>query len=110
MGVMNLGLEIVLLLFALVGYIGTGASLAVARYRALDDGQIDVGMLGVALMLLIFGAICTAVAVGGYGILAVGGVATWASYVATARQIGLFAIDIATPSEPSPAPPSESRT
>ena len=107
---MNLGLEIVLVLFALVGYVGTGASLAVARYRALDDGQVDLGMLGVALMLWIFGAICTAVAVGLTGVLAVGSVAIWASYVVTANQIGLFAIDVGTPSEPSPAPPSQSRT
>ena len=109
-GTMNLGLEIVLLLFALVGYVGTGASLAVARYRSLDDGQLDIGMLGVALMLLVFGVICTAVAVGAYGVLAVGGVAIWASYVVMARQIGLFDIDVGPPAEPSPAPPYESRT
>ena len=107
---MNLGLEIVLLAFALVGYVGTGASLAVARYRSLDDGHTDIGMLGVALMLVIFGSICTSVAVGGYGVLAVGSVAIWASYVTMARQIGLFSLDVATPPEPSPAAPSESRT
>jgi hypothetical protein len=107
---MNLGLEIVLVLFALVGYVGTGASLAVARYRALDDGQVDLGMLGVALMLWMFGAICTAVAVGVYGVLAVGGVSIWGSYVTTARQIGLFSVEVGAPSEPSPAPPSQSRT
>jgi hypothetical protein len=107
---MNLGLEIVLLLFALVGYAGTGASLAVARYRSLDDGHMDFGMFGVALMLLTFGVICTTVAVGGHGILAVGGVAVWASYVTMARQIGLFSIEVGAPPEPSPMPPSQSRT
>ncbi len=110
MRMMNLGLEIVLLSFALVGYVGTGASLAVARYRSLDDGHTDAGMLGVALMLLIFGGICTSVAVGSFGVLAVGGVAIWASYVIMARQIGLFALDVGMPTETSPAPPSESRT
>jgi hypothetical protein len=97
---MNLGLEVVLLVFALIGFVGTGASLAVARYRRLDDGQADVGMLGVAVMLLLFGSVCTSVAVGVFGVAAIGTVAIWMSYVLMARQIGLFSIEVDTPVEP----------
>lgn len=100
---MNLGLEVVLLGFAIIGYIGTGAALAVAQYRALEDGDVDLGMLGVAFMLLGLGAICTSVAVGGFGVLGIGVVVVWASYVTMARQIGMFAIEVSTPAEPSPA-------
>lgn len=106
---MNLGLEFVLLVFALVGYVGTGASLAVARYRRLDDGEADVGMLGVAAMLLLFGAVCTSVAVGIFGVAAIGGVVIWVSYITMARQIGLFAIEVDAPLEPVAAQ-SRSRT
>ena len=101
---MSLGLEIILLGFAVVGYAGTGASLAVARYRALEEGRRDLGMLGVAAMLFLFGAICTSVAVGALGIPALGAVATWLSYVIMAGQIGLFSIEVTPPLEPSPEP------
>jgi hypothetical protein len=100
---MNLGLELVLLVFALVGFAGTGASLAVARYRRLDDGEADVGMLGVAAMLLLFGAVCTSVAVGVFGVPAIGGVVVWVSYISMARQIGLFAVEVDPTLEPVPA-------
>lgn len=90
---MNLGLEIVLIAFAIVGYVGSGASLAVARYRTIDEGQLDVGMLGVAAMLLLFAAVCTTVAVGAFGVAALGSISIWTSYVVMARQIGMFAIE-----------------
>ena len=96
---MNFGLEFVLITFALVGFIGAGASLAVARYRTLEDGKADVGMIGVAAMLVMFASVCTSVAVGPFGVAALGAIAIWASYVVMARQIGMFAVEIATPSE-----------
>ena len=71
---MTQGLQLVLLFFALFGYAGAGASLAVARYRRLSDGERDLGMIGVAVMLLLFGALCTLVGVGASGIPAFGGV------------------------------------
>jgi hypothetical protein len=107
MSMMNFGLEIVLLGFAVIGYVGTGASLAVARYRSLEDGDLDLGMLGVAVMLFGFGAICTSVAVGRYGVLGVGGVVVWTSYVVMARQIGMFAIQVNSPTEPAEATESQ---
>jgi hypothetical protein len=105
---MNLGLEVVLLGFALIGYVGTGASLAVARYRVLEDGDLDFGMLGVAVMLFGFGAICTSVAVGRLGVFGIGVVVVWASYVVMARQIGMFSVEVSMPSEPVAATQSES--
>nr|PZN89137.1 MAG: hypothetical protein DIU52_14990 [bacterium] len=87
------GLRIVLLIFALVGYGGAGASLAVVRYRRLSEGERDVGMIAVAVMLFAFGALCTLVGVGSAGILAFGGVALWASYVLMAQHMGLFTIE-----------------
>jgi threonine/homoserine efflux transporter RhtA len=87
------GLHIVLLIFATVGFAGAGASLAVARTRYLNDGERDAGMLGVAGMLFMFGALCTAVGSGLIGVLAFGGVAIWVGYVVTAQRIGIFGID-----------------
>lgn len=101
---MKWGLEVVLITFALVGYVGAGASLAVARYRSLEDGRLDVGMLGVAGMLILFAAVCTSVAVGPLGVAAVGAIAVWAAYVVMARQIGMFSLEISAPKESMPAP------
>ncbi len=97
---MSQGLQLVLLLFAIVGYGGAGASLAVARHRRLADGERDFGMLAVAAMLFVFGALCTAVGVGLAGVFAFGGIVLWASYVLMAQHMGLFRI------ESSQAPPS----
>ncbi|HEX7052208.1 MAG TPA: hypothetical protein VF188_18510 [Longimicrobiales bacterium] len=94
---MTEGLRLLLLLFALIGFGGAGASLAVARYRRLEDGARDLGMLGVAGMLLTFGVLCTAVAAGLAGILAFGGVVVWASYALMGQHIGLFRIEVGRP-------------
>jgi hypothetical protein len=87
------GLHIVLLLFALIGFGGAGASLALARGRRMDDGSHDGGMLGVAAMLLVFGMLCTVVGSGLSGVLAFGGVVGWVGYVITAQRIGVFTIE-----------------
>lgn len=94
------GLQLVLMLFAVVGYGGAGVSLAVARCRKVADGARDLGMLGVAAMLFLFAALCTAVAVGFTGILAFGGVVLWASYVFMAQHLGLFRIETNRPPSP----------
>lgn len=91
---MTTGLRIVLLLFALVGFTGAGASLAVARHRFTTDRENDLGMLAVSAMLLVFAALCTTVAAGLSGVLAFGGIALWASYVVTAQRVGLFRVEI----------------
>lgn len=90
---MTPGLRLILLLFALIGFGGTGAALAVARYRKVADGDRDVGMIGVAGMLLLFGVLCAAVGVGLSGVLAFGGVVVWASYLFMAQHMGIFRID-----------------
>jgi len=90
---MTAGLQMVLLMFALVGFAGAGASLAVARSRQVSEGEYDTGMLGVAGMLLVFGMLCTAVGSGLLGVLAFGGVTLWAGYVVTAQRVGLFTIE-----------------
>jgi hypothetical protein len=87
-------LRIVLLVFALIGFVGTGASLAVGRYRHLMDGERDLGMLGVACMLFVFGALCTVVGSGLVGVLAFGGIALWASYVLMAQHLGIFRVEV----------------
>jgi hypothetical protein len=91
---MTTGLRVVLLLFAVVGFAGTGASLGVARHRYVADRESDLGMIAVSVMLLVFAALCTAVAVGLTGVLAFGGVVLWTSYVITAQRVGLFRVDI----------------
>jgi hypothetical protein len=90
---MTAGLQLVLLVFALVGFGGAGASLAVARSRLATEGANDAGMLGVAAMLFMFGALCTAVVSGLIGVVAFGGVVLWAGYVVTAQRIGMFRIE-----------------
>ena len=98
---MTVGLRLVLLFFALVAFAGAGASLAVARNRYLTDRECDLGMLAVSVMLLVFAALCTAVAAGFAGVLAFGGVALWTSYVLAAQRIGLFRVEISRFEEPA---------
>lgn len=88
------GLRLVLLVFATVGFAGAGASLAVSRFRLLNEGERDLGMLGVAAMLGIFGALCTSVGVGLIGVPAFGGVVMWAAYVFMAQHLGMFRVDV----------------
>lgn len=95
------GMRIMLLAFALVGFAGAGAALAVARYRYLGEGQRDLGLGGIAAMFLIFATLCTVAASGLFGVLAFGGVTGWASYVIMAQRLGLFSI------ETRPTPPPE---
>lgn len=103
---MTTGLRIVLLLFAVVGFTAAGASLAVARNRFVCERENDLGMLAVSIMLLLFAALCTAVAVGFSGVLAFGGVLLWASYVAAAQRVGLFRIDVSRAEETAIAGPN----
>lgn len=97
---MTYGLQIVLLIFSAVGYAGAGISLAVSRQRKLLEGSRDLGMLGVAALLVLFAVLCTVVSVGGFGILAFGGVLLWASYLFMAQHIGLFRIEPGGPTSP----------
>jgi hypothetical protein len=91
---MTPGLRLVLVFFAVVGFTGAGASLAVARRRYVADHESDIGMLAVSVMLIVFAALCTAVATGASGVLALGGVLVWASYVVTAQRVGLFRVEV----------------
>jgi threonine/homoserine efflux transporter RhtA len=97
---MTHGLQLVLLIFAAVGYAGAGISVAVSRQRKLMEGARDLGMLGVAGMLLLFAILCTVVSAGLFGVLAFGGVVGWASYLFMAQRIGLFRIEAGGPSSP----------
>lgn len=95
---MTEGLRLVLLLFAAVGYAGAGASLAVARYRNLEDGEVDIGMFGVSAMLFAFAALCTIVGAGWLGVVAFGAIVVWASYIFMAQHMGLFYVHVDPPS------------
>lgn len=91
------GFRLMLLVFALVGFAGAGAALAVVRYRLMTDGERDVGLSGIALMFLTFGALCTTAASSLFGVVAFGGVTVWASYLLMARRLGLFSIEVRPP-------------
>lgn len=97
------GMRLMLLLFALVGFAGAGAALAVARYRFVSERERDLGLLGIAAMFLVFGALCTLAASSLFGVLAFGGVASWASYLIMAQRLGLFTIEARS----APPPPPE---
>jgi threonine/homoserine efflux transporter RhtA len=104
---MTAGLQIVLLGFATIGFAGTGASLAVAQGRRKIDGEQDAGMLAVAAMLFVFGALCTLASSGLAGVLAFGGVVLWVGYVVTAQRVGLFEIETGWLEETTPAEPRQ---
>lgn len=104
---MTAGLQVVLLVFAVIGFAGTGASLAVARARHVNEGERDPGMLGVAAMLFVFGALCTAVGSGLVGVVAFGGVMLWVGYVVAAQRVGLFRIETGWMEEHIPAEPRQ---
>jgi threonine/homoserine efflux transporter RhtA len=106
---MTAGLQMVLLGFAMVGFAGTGASLAVAQGRRRLDGDRDAGMLGVAAMLFVFGSLCTVAGSGVLGVLAFGGVVLWVGYVVTAQRVGLFEIETHLPQEQETAEPRQTR-
>jgi hypothetical protein len=104
---MTAGLQIILLVFAMIGFAGTGAALAVARSRYVSDGERDAGMLGVAAMLFVFGALCTLVGSGVSGVAAFGGVMLWVGYIVTAQRVGLFRIETGWPEEAAAAEPQQ---
>ncbi|MGQ0562625.1 MAG: hypothetical protein ACT443_12215, partial [Gemmatimonadota bacterium] len=78
------------LVFAAIAFAGAGVAHAVARARELAEGDLDIGMRAVCLLLIGFGGICTFVAVGFAGVLAFGSVIAWASYVVAAQRVGVF--------------------
>lgn len=106
---MTPGLRIILLLFAIVGFGGAGASIAVARYRHIADGERDLGMVGVASMLFLFGSLCTLVGAGLAGVLAFGGVVMWGAYLFMAQHMGMFRIDAGGSSSAEEETTEESR-
>lgn len=106
---MTAGLQMVLLGFAMVGFAGTGASLAVAQGRRKLDGDRDAGMLGVAAMLFVFGSLCTVAGSGVLGVLAFGSVVLWVGYVVTAQRVGLFEIETGWPQQEEAAEPRQTR-
>lgn len=106
---MTQGLQFVLLIFSALGYAGAGVSLAVSRQRKLTEGSRDLGMLGVAGMLLLFAVLCTVVSVGLLGVLAFGGIVLWASYLFMAQRLGLFRIEAGGPPSTEEQGSEESR-
>ena len=79
-----------LLFFGALGFAGAGMAWAVARARELEDGDTDVGMRVVSLLLCLFAAACSYVAAGLVSIFAFGGVIAWFSYVMAAQRVGVF--------------------
>lgn len=99
------GMQLVLLVFALVGFAGAGAAVAVIRSRWLIEGERDLGLAGIAGMFAVFGTLCTIAASGLFGVLVFGGIVVWASYILMARHLGLFRIEAHTR-----PPPERERT
>lgn len=85
-------LQVLLLLFAMAGFGGAGASLAVVRARHAAYGEHDAGMIVVAAMLFLFGAVSSGVEWGVMGMAAIGIIAGWVGYVTAAQRLGLFQI------------------
>ena len=89
--------KIALLVFAAAGFAGVGGSLAVARLHELQQGDSDLGMRAVAVVLTFFSGMCLVPVAGYLGVIAVGGVVSWFSYVLCAQRIGMFSIELYKP-------------
>ena len=85
--------EVVLLAFAMAGFGGAGASLAVVRARSVEYGERDAGMIAVAAMLFIFGTICSVMEWGLVGMCAIGSLSLWVGYVTAAQRLRMFEIE-----------------
>ena len=89
---MTVGLAALVLLFGMLAYGGAGACAAVARARAVEHER-EVGMMGVAALLLGFGVLCSVVLGGVAAALAIGAPAAVATYLLTAQRAGLFRLE-----------------
>lgn len=96
---------LMLMLFATVGFAGAGVAYAVARARELEEAESDIGMRAVSMLLLVFAAVCTFVALGLSAIFAFGGVIAWFSYVVSAQRVGVFWLQPSRSAAGSPAEP-----
>jgi hypothetical protein len=101
------GLHVILLAFAVIGFTGTGAALAVARGRYVHEGERDIGMLGVSAMMFMFGVLCMSIGSGLLGVAAFGGVMLWVGYIVAAQRVGLFRIETGWMEEACPAEPRQ---
>lgn len=88
------GIRLMLLVFAMVGYAGAGAALAVGRHRLMAEGERDPGLAAIGLMFGAFGALCTIAASGFIGVLAFGGITVWGTYVYMGQRLGMFEIEV----------------
>ena len=83
-----------LLIFAGVAFAGAGAALAITRQRSSEQGERDIGLTLVVLMLVLFGALCAILSAGFGAIFGFGGVIMWVAYVMTANRIGMFTVEV----------------
>lgn len=90
---MSQAIVFTLMFFAAIGFAGAGVAHAVARARELEEGQSDIGMRAVTLLLFLFGSACALVVAGVSGICAFGGIVSWFSYVVAAQRVGVFQIE-----------------
>lgn len=105
----SVGLQLVLLLFGMVGFAGAGASLAVWRMREISEGERDSGILGGALLLAVFGTFSTLIGAGVAGVFGFGLVVGWVAYVLTAQRIGLLRVEAGGRPYPEWEPTEEHR-
>lgn len=82
-----------LLFFAAIGFAGAGVAFAVARAREINEGENDVGMRAVAVLLGFFGGTCAFVAGGLSGLFGFGAVIAWFSYGLASNKLGVFRIE-----------------
>ncbi len=104
---MSWAIVVTLLFFAALGFAGAGIALAVARSREQREGESDLGMRAVTLLLFSFGSACTFVATGLAGVLAYGFVIAWFSYVFSAHRLDVFRLE--SPRTQAQSPPERRR-
>ena len=83
-----------LLMFAGVAFAGAGAALAIMRQRTAEQGERDLGLASVVLMLVTFGGLCAILSAGFGAVFGFGGVVMWVAYVLTAQRVGMFKVEV----------------
>jgi hypothetical protein len=94
---MTIFVRIIVLACAAASFAGTGASVAIRRFRTLEEMPDDQGFTAIAGMLFVAGTLCAGLAGGLSAIPAILVPVGCAAYALTAQRLGVFRIETGAP-------------